>query len=168
MLRRFTFLPMIAVASFGVVAIGQQPATQPIQSGALQDQLQAKFGELHKAAAFPGGTAGFVFADGTSLAIAVGLADRAAGTPMKLTDRLLVGSVGKTYASAVALQMIHEKKFGLDDTLDKFFGTEPWFARIANASAITVRHLMTHTSGLVRYEFNPKFTRDLTANPDKV
>jgi D-alanyl-D-alanine carboxypeptidase len=27
---------------------------------------------------------------------------------------------------------------------------------------------MTHTSGLVRYEFNPKFTQDLTANPDKV
>ena len=35
-------------------------------------------------------------------------------------------------------------------------------------SAITVRQLMTHTSGLVRYEFNPKFTQDLTANPDKV
>ena len=27
---------------------------------------------------------------------------------------------------------------------------------------------MTHTSGLVRYELNPKFTADLTANPDKV
>jgi D-alanyl-D-alanine carboxypeptidase len=26
---------------------------------------------------------------------------------------------------------------------------------------------MTHTSGLVRYELNPKFTADLTANPDK-
>ena len=168
MLRRLTFLPVIVVASLGAVAIGQQPATQPIQGGTLQDQLQARFGELHQAAAFPGGTAGFVFADGTSLAIAVGLADRAAGTPMRLTDRLLVGSVGKTYTSAVALQMIHEKKFGLEDTLAKFFGKEPWFARIANDSAITVRHLMTHTSGLVRYEFNPKFTQDLTANPDKV
>jgi D-alanyl-D-alanine carboxypeptidase len=64
--------------------------------------------------------------------------------------------------------MIHEKQFSLDDTLDELFGTEPWFPRIANASAITVRHLMTHTSGLVRYEFNPTFTQDLTANPDKV
>jgi D-alanyl-D-alanine carboxypeptidase len=27
---------------------------------------------------------------------------------------------------------------------------------------------MNHTSGLVRYELNPKFTADLTANPDKV
>ena len=87
---------------------------------------------------------------------------------MKPTDRLLLGSVGKTYVSAVALQMIHEKKFALDDTLDKFFGKEPWFPRLANASKITVRHLMTHTSGIVRYEFNPKFTKDLSANPDKV
>jgi D-alanyl-D-alanine carboxypeptidase len=144
---------------------GQQPAPTP---ATLQEQLQAKFAELHKAGTFPGGTAGFVLADGSSFGVAVGMSDRTSGTPMKPTDRLLLGSVGKTYASAVALQMIHEKQFSLDDTLDEFFGTEPWFPRIANASAITVRHLMNHTSGLVRYEFNPKFTQDLTASPDKV
>ena len=33
---------------------------------------------------------------------------------------------------------------------------------------ITVRQLMNHTSGLVRYEFKEQFTKDLTANPDKV
>ena len=96
------------------------------------------------------------------------MSDRTAGTPMKTTDRLLLGSVGKTYVAAVALQMIHEKRFALDDTLDKFFGKEPWFPRLANASKITVRHLMTHTSGIVRYEFDPRFTKDLSANPDKV
>jgi len=143
--------------------------TQQAAPGALlQGQLQTKFEELHKAASFPGGTAGIVLADGSSFGMAVGVSDRTAGTPMKPSDRLLLGSVGKTYASAVALQMIHDKKFGLDDTLDKFFGGRPWFSRIANGGAITVRHLMTHTSGLVRYEFNPKFTQDLSANPDKV
>ena len=145
-------------------AFTQQAAPAP----SLQNQLQAKFEELHKAASFPGGTAGFILADGSSFGMAVGVSDRTAGTPMKASDRLLLGSVGKTYASAVALQMIHEKKFSLDDTLDKFFGTQPWFPRIANGRMITVRHLMTHTSGLVRYEFNPKFTQDLSANPDKV
>jgi D-alanyl-D-alanine carboxypeptidase len=135
---------------------------------AVQKQLQAKFEELHKAGNFPGGTAGFVLADGTAFSIAVGVSDRTAGTPMKTTDRLLLGSVGKTYVSAVALQMIHEGKFALEDTLEKFFGKEPWFPRLANASSITVRHLMTHTSGIVRYEFNPQFTKDLSANPDKV
>jgi D-alanyl-D-alanine carboxypeptidase len=87
---------------------------------------------------------------------------------MKPTDRLLAGSVGKTYASAVALQLVHAGKIGLDDPIAKYLGAEPWFKRVPNADRATVRHLMTHTSGLVRYEFNPKFTADLSANPDKV
>ena len=146
------------------------PARQavPASQSALRQQLQAKFDELHKAGSFPGGTAGFVLADGTSFGLATGVSDRAAGTPMKPTDRLLAGSVGKTYASAVALQLVHAGKIGLADPMSKYFGAEPWFKRIANAERITVRHLMTHTSGLVRYEFNPKFTADLSANPDKV
>lgn len=165
MLKPVLFAVALTLAhALSPVPSAQQPAPAP----SLQSQLQAKFEELHKAASFPGGTAGFVLADGTSFAIAVGVSDRTSGTPMKPSDRLLLGSVGKTYASAVALQMIHENKFSLDDTLDKFFGKEPWFPRIAHASSMTVRHLMTHTSGLVRYEFNPKFTQDLSANPDKV
>ena len=146
----------------------QQPSSAAASRPTLQQQLQAKFDELHKAANFPGGTAGFVLSDGSSFALAVGVSDRTTKAPMKTTDRLLLGSVGKTYVSAVALQMIHEKKFRLDDTLDKFFGDAAWFSRLANAPKITVRHLMTHTSGIVRYELNPKFTKDLSANPDKV
>ena len=156
-------------ALLAAIALSAGLAAQaPAKPDAPQKQLQAKFEELHKAGSFPGGTAGFVLADGTSFGIAVGVSDRTAGTPMKPTDRLLLGSVGKTYVSAVAMQMIDEGKFSLDDTLDKFFGKEPWFPRLANASQITVRHLMTHTSGIVRYEFNPQFTKDLSANPDKV
>ena len=134
----------------------------------LRDQLQAKFEELHNGGSFPGGTAGLVLADGTTIALAVGVSDRTSATPMKPTDRLLLGSVGKTYVSAVALQLVHEKRFGLDDPISKYLGGEPWFGRLPNAERVTVRHLMTHTSGLVRYELNPKFTADLSANPDKV
>lgn len=87
---------------------------------------------------------------------------------MKAADRLLLGSVGKTYVSAVALQLVHEGRFALDDPISKYLGKERWFTRLPNASTITIRHLMTHTSGLVRYELNPRFTADLSANPDKV
>jgi D-alanyl-D-alanine carboxypeptidase len=166
MRRRPALLFIAAIAATVIQLDGRQSTPQAPAS--LQDALQHKFEELHEAATFPGGTAGFVLADGTSFGLAVGVSDRATGTAMKPTDRLLLGSVGKTYASAVALQMMAEGKFTLDDTLDRFFGKEPWFGRIANAGAITVRHLMTHTSGLVRYEFNPKFTKDLSAQPDKV
>jgi D-alanyl-D-alanine carboxypeptidase len=155
---------IVALQCAATVALQQpqRPAT------GLREQLQAKFDELHKAGNFPGSTAGFAFEDGTTLALAVGVSDRAAGTPMKPTDRLLTGSVGKTYVSAVALQLVQEGRMALDDPLAKYFGGEPWFKRLANAERITIRHLMTHTSGLVRYEFNPKFTADLTASRDKV
>ena len=167
MLTRSAAAAAVVLASLVSASGFQQPARVPAGE-TLQERLQARFDELHKAGSFPGGTAGFVLDDGTAFGIAVGVSDRAAGTAMKPSDRLLLGSVGKTYASAVALQMVHEGKFRIDDTLDKFFAREPWFPRIANASKITVRHLMTHTSGLVRYEFNPQFTKDLSANPDKV
>jgi D-alanyl-D-alanine carboxypeptidase len=146
----------------------QQPAIVPASKPAIQRTLQQKFEELHASASFPGGTAGFVLADGSSFGLAVGVSERTARTPMAPSDRLLLGSVGKTYVSAVALKMMVEKQFALTDTLDKFFAREPWFSRISNGPKITIRHLMTHTSGLVRYEFNPKFTQDLSANPDKV
>jgi D-alanyl-D-alanine carboxypeptidase len=87
---------------------------------------------------------------------------------MKPTDRLLLGSVGKTYVSAVALQLVHERKIGLDDPISTWFGKEPWFGRLPNAAKISVRHLLNHTSGLVRYEFNPRFVADLRAAPDRV
>ena len=164
-------MPMLRIAVVAAVAswsaLGGQPP-QRAASPALHNELLAKFTELHKAGSFPGGTAGFAFADGSTLGIAVGVSDRTANTPMKPGDRLLLGSVGKTFVSALALQLVHEGKFGLDDPISKYFGGAPWFKRIAHAERVTVRQLMTHTSGLVRYEFNPKFTADLSASPDKV
>jgi D-alanyl-D-alanine carboxypeptidase len=120
------------------------------------------------AGSFPGGTASFAFAGGRKLGIAVGVSDRTTGRRMTPSDRMLLGSVGKTFASALALLLVHDGKFALDDPISRFLGTEPWFDRLPNGRRITVRQLMTHTSGLVRYELNPTFLADLTADPDKV
>ncbi len=165
MMRR-SLVAALAVLLGLTVSAQQSAGTAP--QGGLRDRLQSKFEELHRAGNFPGGTAGIALPDGTLIGLAVGVSDRTSGTPMKPTDRLLLGSVGKTYVSAVALQLVKEGKMGLDDPISRWFGKEPWFPRVPNAARVTVRHLMNHTSGLVRYEFNPKFTADLTANPDKV
>lgn len=138
------------------------------QTNALQTALQLKLNEWHKAGSFPGATLGVVLANGESFSLAVGFSDRDKRTPMKSTDRMLAGSVGKTFAAATALQLVQEGKVGLDDRIEKYLGSEPWFSRLPNAKDITVRHLMNHSSGLVRYEFKEQFTKDLTANPDKV
>jgi len=148
---------------FTVVVHGQTADTT-----ALKTALQAKLDEWHKAGSFPGATLGVVLANGESFALAVGYSDRDARTPMRPNDRMLAGSVGKTFAAATALQLIKEGKIGLDDKIEKYLGGEQWFSRLPNAKNITVRQLMNHTSGLVRYEFKEQFTKDLTANPEKV
>jgi D-alanyl-D-alanine carboxypeptidase len=79
----------------------------------------------------------------------------------------MAGSTGKTFFAAVALQLIAAGRLDLDAPISKYLGAKPWFARLPNAKDITVRMLMTHTSGLVRYEMNPRFTADLRAQPDK-
>ncbi|HEU4435501.1 MAG TPA: serine hydrolase domain-containing protein [Pyrinomonadaceae bacterium] len=145
-----------------------QAQTGVSKKTALETALQTKLDEWHKAASFPGATLGVALANGETLSLAVGFSDRDAKTPMKPTDRMLAGSVGKTFAAATALQLVKEGKIGLDDKIEKYLGSEQWFSRLPNAKEITVRQLMNHTSGLVRYEFKEQFTKDLTANPGKV
>jgi D-alanyl-D-alanine carboxypeptidase len=142
--------------------------TTSANTTALKNALQLKLDEWHKAGSFPGATLGVVLANGESFGLAVGVSDRETKRPMMPNDRMLAGSVGKTFAAATALQLVKEGKIGLDDKIEKYLGREPWFPRLPNAKDITVRQLMNHTSGLVRYEFKEQFTKDLTANPDKV
>jgi D-alanyl-D-alanine carboxypeptidase len=134
----------------------------------LRQKLQAKLDEWHKSGKFAGATIGVALADGTTFSLATGFSDLQTKTPMKPADLMLAGSVGKTYAAAVALQLVNEGKINLDDKVEKYLGKETWFSRLPNAREITVRQLMNHTSGLVRYEFKEQFTKDLTAKPDKV
>ncbi|HEX2269023.1 MAG TPA: serine hydrolase domain-containing protein, partial [Pyrinomonadaceae bacterium] len=150
-----------------LLSVVVQAQTAVASKTALEKALQLKLDEWHKAGSFPGATLGVVLANGESFGLAVGFSDRDAKTPMKPTDRMLAGSVGKTFAAATALQLIKEGKIGLDDKIEKYLGREPWFSRLPNARDITVRQLMNHSSGLVRYEFKEQFTKDLTANPEK-
>ena len=164
MKRNLQIFILITVAS--VLVSAQKPMAA--DANGLKKELQTKLDEWHKAGKFPGATLGVALANGGSLALSVGFSDRDAMTPMKPTDRMPAGSTGKTFAAALAMQLIKEGKLSLDDKIEKFFGKEPWFARVSNAKDITVRQLMTHTSGLVRYEFKKEFTDFLTANPYKV
>jgi D-alanyl-D-alanine carboxypeptidase len=157
----------LVLAVTAAIAAGQQPMTQK-SAGTLKQQLQQKLEEWHKPGKFPGATLGVALANGESFGFAVGYSDRDAKTPMQPDDRMLAGSTGKTFAAATAFQLVGEGKITLDDKIEKYLGKEPWFDRIANSHEITIRQLMNHTSGLVRYEFKKEFTDFLTANPMKV
>lgn len=159
---------LLAVIAF--VSLLLPPLTAGPQTfGADQrGRLQAFVDEWRKAASFPGISVGVVLADGSATTVVSGVSDRASGTPITDRDLLLAGSTGKTFVAAVALQLIEAGSLDPDALVSRYLGDRPWFARLPNASSITVRHLMTHSSGLVRYEMNPQFTAALRAAPDRV
>jgi D-alanyl-D-alanine carboxypeptidase len=133
----------------------------------LRDRVQAYLDEWRAAASFPGAAIGVVLKDGTAFAVVTGVSDRATRRAVTIDDLFMAGSTGKTFFAALAVEQIEAGTLELDAPISKYLATRPWFARLPNANEITVRHLMTHTSGLVRYEMNPKFTADLRAQPDK-
>jgi len=134
---------------------------------ALKTRLQRDLDALRVERGFPGATLGVALDGGDSFALATGISDREKEIEMPTDALLLQGSVGKTYVAAVALQLAGEGKLELDARIATYVGDAPWFARLPNGADITVRMLMNHTSGLVRYEFQEAFTKDLTAHPDK-
>jgi len=107
-----------------------------------------------------------VLADGRLVTFADGVADRTTGAPMPPSGRLLAGSTGKTFFAALAAQLAREGRLDLDAKVVQWLGSEPWYARVPNASDITVRQLQQHRSGVMRYELSREFLRALRARPD--
>lgn len=130
----------------------------------LREKLTAKFADLQSKAEFPGVSVGVALADGRSFGVAVGFADPDTKTLLKATDRLLAGSVGKTFVAAVVLQLVEEGKIGLDDKLSKWLGKEPWFARLPNAADLTIRSLLNHTAGVPEYFSQQSFMTAIKAD----
>ncbi|MET9962477.1 serine hydrolase domain-containing protein [Streptomyces sp. NPDC006326] len=86
-----------------------------------------------------------VTGSGRPLTSAVGVQDRATGAAMDPRSRFRIGSVTKTFSSVVLLQLVDEGKLGLDAPVNRYLpGLLP-------DDRITVRHLLTHRSGLADY-----------------
>jgi CubicO group peptidase (beta-lactamase class C family) len=115
----------------------------------------------------PGATVAFLTEDGRAGAVAVGVSRKDPATPMKPTDRMMSGSIGKTWVSAVMLQLVEEGKADLDAPLSTWLGDRVWFSRIPNHKDITLRQLMNHTSGIREHVTAPDFIAALKEHPDK-
>ncbi|HVH11731.1 MAG TPA: serine hydrolase domain-containing protein, partial [Longimicrobium sp.] len=63
------------------------------------------------------------------------------------------------------MQLVQEGRMELDAPVARYLGDQPWFTRLPKAADVTVRMLMNHTSGIVRYEFDERFLADLVKDP---
>ena len=135
----------------------------------VKERFQAELDEICVEAGFPGATAAFILADGQTAGFATGLADKDANTPMTPETRMFSGSVGKTFVAAVVISLAHEGKLSLDDKISTWFGEEDWFSRLPNGPDITLRMLLSHSSGLKDHVHDPRFIQsiqEITSSPD--
>jgi CubicO group peptidase (beta-lactamase class C family) len=84
-----------------------------------------------------------------------GWADVEKKIPVKPTTVFQIQSVTKSFTAAATMLLVDEGKIALEDKLAKYFDPVP-----AAWSNITVRHLLTHTSGIKDFINEP--TADLT------
>ncbi|MBL8718253.1 MAG: beta-lactamase family protein [Myxococcales bacterium] len=73
-----------------------------------------------------------------------------------LTTLWRMGSVTKTFVSAVILGLVKEGKVALTDPLSK------WVDAVPKTDGVTVRMLLNHTSGIFNYTEDPEFFADRT------
>jgi D-alanyl-D-alanine carboxypeptidase len=126
------------------------PAAAAPTSGTL---LHSGFDDVLQAGLDQGltGVALAVDQDGEILfAGAAGLANSEEQTPLSPTDRFRIYSITKTFTAVLVLQLVDESILDLDDTVADWLD-EPAVARIPNVDQITLRQLLTHTSGVYDY-----------------
>lgn len=105
----------------------------------------------------PGITATYVLPDGAGYSAAAGWADVESGAPMSVSSRMLAASIGKTFVAATTVSLARERNIDLDAPVSNWLGHNAWFERLPNHQSITLRHLLTQTSGLPNHVYMPAF-----------
>ena len=139
-----------------------EPATVGCDAGKLQDAVGTirQLVEQHEVC----GAVLFV-ARGRSIVLheALGARDASGVKPMKEDTLFRMASNTKAVTAAAVLTLVDEGKVGLDDPIHKWFPT--WGS--GDAKEVTVRHLLTHSSGLrIRTLFMMPLMKKSELHPD--
>lgn len=152
---------LAGVAALCLLAGGGSPATAsrnaaPAEAVHLREALDAVV-----AAGVPGALV-LVREGDRTIRLAAGYGNLARRTPMRASDRFRIGSETKTFVATVVRQLVGEGKLSLTDTVEQWLP-----GLVPGGEKITVRQLLTHTSGLYDYAEDKVFGGQL-ANVRKV
>lgn len=94
----------------------------------------------------------------------VGFADIEDRIKATENSKYRIGSISKSFTAVLILKAVEQKKIDLNQTIDK------WFPMIANSNIITVKHLLSHRSGIhnftndidyLNYNTQPKTEKEM-------
>lgn len=130
---------LLAAFLFGAIFSTAQPTSQ-IQT------LDSALTYLHQRQLF-NGTALVAENGNVIYKKAFGMANIATGEPLKTTSAFNLASVSKQFVAMTVMMLKEQGKLGYDDEVRQYLPEFPY-------EKITIRHLLTHTSGLPEY-FDP-------------
>lgn len=145
---------LLLLLAAAATARAQLPTAAPSEVGLDADRLAAipRLLKDHIDRKQASGVVTLVARNGKIAAVhAEGLADIAAGRPMTKDTPFWIASMTKPMASVAVMMMVDEGKLSLDDPVGKHI---PAFNNVRHkdgkppARPITLRHLLTHTSGV--------------------
>ncbi len=129
------------------------PAAPALSAEQIGEQLGAYVDRLAKANAFSG-TMLFAKDGGVLATRAVGIANRDFNAPVTIDTAFNLGSMNKMMTAVAVMQLVEAGKLSLDDPISKHL-SDDWLPKV-DKSKVTVKHLLTHSSGLGSY-FNDTF-----------
>jgi D-alanyl-D-alanine carboxypeptidase len=106
---------------------------------------------------------------GVDVEVAAGVADLATGEPLLPGSRFRIASATKPFVAAAALRLVEDGRLALDDSIDRQLpGEYDDLLRDGgyDPRAITLRHLLTHTSGIYDFAADAYADADDTAVAD--
>lgn len=168
-----------AVAIFAVAMAGNHLAFAQSTGNANAQTVTALVSELQKhldaeVAAnpnFPGELLHIISPKhNLDISLASGLFNRSAKRPLDPHHVFRVASVTKTFTAAAILRLYEDGKIKLDEAISRYL-PQHYISILEEggyaAKTITVRHLLTHTSGIHDYASDPKYQTMAFSNPNK-
>ena len=139
---RVLAVPLVAAIALGAAGGAASAAPSKGEAESLKSRAQGLVD-----AGYPAALAAVTDSKGESAGVAVGKGSLEAGQAPPLDGEVRIGSNTKTFVAVVVMQMVQEGKVGLDEPIETYL---PGLIKGEgiDASRITVRQLLQHTSGL--------------------
>lgn len=146
--RKHKYSTRLLAASLIGMGIATLAAT-PAAAAPPKEPLQARMTALQEMG-FPAALATVTDAKDQATSVAVGVGDTATGAPAPVDGQVRIGSNTKTFVAVVIMQLVEEGKVKLDEPIETYL---PGLIKGEgiDASKITVRQVLQHTSGLPEY-----------------
>lgn len=140
--------------------VGSRSPAEALSASEVQARVEADVSDTVKEWRPPGISVALRLRGGRMLTVVRGVERVDTRTPVTTTSVFAAGSASKSFVAAAVLRLVEERRLHLDDPIHE------WVPDVPSSTKITIRHLLSHTSGL---KWDPgsweRWYRDVVGRP---